>query len=1788
MCRLSVFAAALPLAAMSAFAAVSVDANLPAGNIVFERMEGDSVYVHQDLRDTPKPWFYWAMRVTGAAGRTLTFNFTASPAVGLHGPCVSLDRGVTFSYAAEGGATRNSFTYSFPPGVDEVWFYANEPYGLKDWQGFLDAHRAVAGRWFVADTLTKSRKGRDVPRARFGCISKAPRYRVFACSRHHCAETMGSFVVEGMAAAFLADDDLGRWLRENVELLAVPFVDLDGAVDGDQGKNRAPHDHNRDYVDFIYPETKAIAEWLADKKTGRIDAFFDIHCPTYMNRHGYSPRFSANLVREMNAEARFSELLEKLQCGKMRYRASDDLMPGQGHNKGDRIARSSAWASRNLPDVRLVRVVEVPFAESNGTTVDGGVCRAFGGDMARTIRAFFQDDGDGAPKATCRLEFGKGRKVVTLPVHGVRAGDGIWRFTVPKENMPADGTLLSFSCDWASAQKGEAGWWLCGRGARGYFTRDEFSGGEGYPWTQHPYFAMKTPRATFIAVFDGMRYDVSVSITARDGRYKAFATYRIGASNPPSMRENVTMTVYSLPADADYNDMAKIYRRHRVALDPSIRPMKERMKDSPHLARLAKCMPVRQWHAMKKWLTKDVKVMDFTPETEPPVQCVQSFATSLDTLRKFKAAGIDDLYFCVSGWQTGGYDGRCPATFPVCSEAGGEDELRKLIAGGQALGYIVDAHSNFTDCYPVSPMWDGGAIACKGPKGELEKNGVWCGGQAYNLCLKNAWEKFIPGDLERIAALGFRGCHYVDVFTCAFPYRCFDPNHPASAAEQRQYELKVIDKCRSLFGGCASECAMDDLIGHVDYINYVSNWERQREERLRDGRPTREDDFVPFFELAFHDVTLSTRDRLTQRFADRIGQLKNIEFGSRPFFYHLLPSKLPEMKEVYNEFLKYRHLLVEEMVRHEKLADGVFRTRYANGEFTVVNYNDEIYAGKGIRIAPKGWKLFTAKGEVKAVGWKPSGAGKGATDAQKAQANHPSGLPSLKQCRAPVERAKEHVKGLLLLEAEGFADYGKWRLDTQFVHKMGSAFLIAAGVGNPVESASTKVEIPRAGRWTVWTRCNDWRPPHSPGRFAVLVGGREGKVLGASGVKGWRWERSGALDLAAGEIEVKLVDKAGYFARCDAVLLSEDGGYVPPDGEGELERLRLRLKGQAAEPEDGGEYDVVVVGAGTTGMGAAVAAAHTGARTALVHDRPGLGGNASAELGVAMHGAAHSHPNSRETGFVEEAKLIRSRMSKDGGKASISAAYLEQARGERRLKVFMNQRVVKVEKSAKGHIAAVTAVDTLTGSRTRYRAKVFIDTTGDGWIGYYAGVPYRYGREGQSEFGEAEAPEKPDGTTMSGVIITDGTWCFGYRDTGREVAYRTPEWAKDSLPEGWTRKYPPKLRVRGGFGPSWKVEHPGDVDDFTDPEGARDELVRLSFAYFGWGKNEWEHRDLLKNYALSWVPYIDARRETLRLMGDYILTGNDQKAATVFPDRIAYGGWPMDTHDPLGFANPSGNGYWKNHPSLPIYTIPYRILYNPGFDNLLFAGRCSSVSHMGLGSVRLESTLATLGQVCGTAAALCVKYGETPKEIGQRRLKELQQRLLRDDMYIPGVKNEDSRDIARRTTVTATSSQERMYFRESPSVKWSIATFGIGFRNKKDESRPGWLYAEGAHPAAVIDGVNRIVGNEAHGWVSDSSAALPQSITLEWPKPVTARHVRITFNSDLMPAQPAAMPTQLVKSYAVEVRSGGRWEEVAAETGNWRRLATHHFERREIDALRVVCRETWGDPSAQIFEVRVY
>ena len=201
----------------------------------------------------------------------------------------------------------------------------------------------------------------------------------------------------------------------------------------------------------------------------------------------------------------------------------------------------------------------------------------------------------------------------------------------------------------------------------------------------------------------------------------------------------------------------------------------------------------------------------------------------------------------------------------------------------------------------------------------------------------------------------------------------------------------------------------------------------------------------------------------------------------------------------------------------------------------------------------------------------------------------------LTEHRPAAKTPAEIVPGFLMLEAEEFADYGGWRLDTQFTHRMGSGYLIASSVGVPVAPARTEITIPRGGTWRVWARTKDWLPDFSPGTLSVCVGGTEGAVLGASKRDVWVWEIAGDFALDAGKTEVLLKDRSGYFGRCDALIFTTDLSYVPPEESAALACERYRLRGESAVPEERGDFDVVVVGAGSGGVPAAVAAAR-GAR----------------------------------------------------------------------------------------------------------------------------------------------------------------------------------------------------------------------------------------------------------------------------------------------------------------------------------------------------------------------------------------------------------------------------------------------------------------------------------------------------------------------------------------------------------------------------------------------------------------
>ncbi|MFA6244147.1 MAG: M14 family zinc carboxypeptidase, partial [Candidatus Hydrogenedentales bacterium] len=261
-----------------------IDTKYPGGNIVIERVERDTLYLSPDLRDTEGWWFYWNFRVSGAAGRTLTFRFSDKNPIGVHGPAVSTDGGATWSWLGADKVKGPSFSYSFPADNGSVWFSFTIPYQKADLGKFLAAHSNSSV--LVTESLCKSAKGRDVELLRAGRLDGEPKFRMVLTARHHACETMASFALEGFLDAVLAEDDDGYWFRRNVEILAVPFVDKDGVEDGDQGKNRRPRDHNRDYIGpSVHPEVAALRTRVRNWSDGKLRMALDLHCPYIRGEH---------------------------------------------------------------------------------------------------------------------------------------------------------------------------------------------------------------------------------------------------------------------------------------------------------------------------------------------------------------------------------------------------------------------------------------------------------------------------------------------------------------------------------------------------------------------------------------------------------------------------------------------------------------------------------------------------------------------------------------------------------------------------------------------------------------------------------------------------------------------------------------------------------------------------------------------------------------------------------------------------------------------------------------------------------------------------------------------------------------------------------------------------------------------------------------------------------------------------------------------------------------------------------------------------------------------------------------------------------------------------------------------------------------------------------------------------------------------------------------------------------------------------------------------------------------
>ena len=326
------------------------------------------------------------------------------------------------------------------------------------------------------------------------------------------------------------------------------------------------------------------------------------------------------------------------------------------------------------------------------------------------------------------------------------------------------------------------------------------------------------------------------------------------------------------------------------------------------------------------------------------------------------------------------------------------------------------------------------------------------------------------------------------------------------------------------------------------------------------------------------------------------------------------------------------------------------------------------------------------------------------------------------------------------------------------------------------------------------------------------------------------------------------------------------------------------------------EFDVCVVGGGMAGLCAAIASARNGAKTALVHDRPVLGGNASSEVRMWICGAHGAH--NKETGLLEEIQLENQYRNPTGNYSAWDGVLWEKARFQPGLTLFLNCAVTGAESDG-DRIGSVRAWELTSQTWRTINARYFLDCSGDSILAAVAGAEFRQGREAREEFDEDIQPPEADRKTMGNTLLVQ------IRRTEEAQPFIAPRWAYKFDREGDL-----KHRVDGVSAHNfWWLELGGLRDTIHDAESIRDDLMKIAYGAWDYIKNRSPKRALAENWALEWVGSLPGKRENRRLVGDHILTQNDVRAGGDFEDIIAYGGWSMDDHHPGGLLYPASRPF---------------------------------------------------------------------------------------------------------------------------------------------------------------------------------------------------------------------------------------------------------------------------------------
>lgn len=570
-----------------------------------------------------------------------------------------------------------------------------------------------------------------------------------------------------------------------------------------------------------------------------------------------------------------------------------------------------------------------------------------------------------------------------------------------------------------------------------------------------------------------------------------------------------------------------------------------------------------------------------------------------------------------------------------------------------------------------------------------------------------------------------------------------------------------------------------------------------------------------------------------------------------------------------------------------------------------------------------------------------------------------------------MEKNKIILEKELLLPTSSFDEKGGWIVDNEFILNMGASYLLAHGLGNPVKNAKKTITAKESGFYYVYAYTYNWVSPwHKdlyPGLFRVRIGQNISPELGRGNT--WSWEECGEMYLEKGDNVVELEDSTGFEGRCSYIYISKDPKALN-SGKDEIWKLYSEMVLSKKEPYFE-SFDLIVVGGGIAGMCASVVASRAGLKTALIQDRAVVGGNNSSEIRVWLGGGTNYPPFSGIGNIVGEFE-----QEKIGHYGAINQASLYEddkklvvLKGEKNLTLFLSSSMVDALQED-GSIKEITILDVENDELKTLSSPLFVDATGDGHLGAFAGADYE--------------------VTTNGHMGASNLWHI--EKTGKDRSFPRCPWAID-LSEA---VFPGRGNTKDIYGHErefslgcWFWESGMTEDPIKEAEKIRD--INFRAMYGAW--------DTLKNvdndysgYELTWSSPIAGKRESRRLLGDIVMTKADFKYS--FPDGCVATTWNFDVHYPdkaFYGAFKEGDAFLTMDCRELVdwpYFLPYRILYSRNVNNLFMVGRCVSTSHDASGTVRVMRTGGLMGEVVGYASSLCKKYNCKPRDIYSEHLDE--------------------------------------------------------------------------------------------------------------------------------------------------------------------------------------------------------